>query len=787
MQYVGKLVTTMSEFYRDLNPSTLTGAMDVLVVEDEVSGERRCTPFHVRIGKLQLMRPQDKRVEVSVNGKVQGWLEMKVGEAGEAFFIVPRPEVNGEGNDDDTSSTGGRTLSGDESDMSTSPLPPAALSPEHPKRSEFTLSPTKPGSSGSQSNPPILHQPSSSTADARATFGSEVGSGSGALSDSEIDYARPSLPSLARHDTIAYALKHGKWLDVLEWVSDASRVIRSIREIGGHCGSIKLGDTLDVLFYRCQEPLPVHRESDYPQVIDQMVESERLVPIGYSEFISDPLGLASEPLLSRVVARVGQVWWFGGREAVLLGLGIRLFGRLPEEDELQDIFPRPTPLIVSAPPLPVLDKERDQPSSASKAVSGWRHWWYRSNPPNQAQQGTDTQAQPATSADVQTPTSTSTQTPSQGTPTGGQVTTITTQPVAPATNARQAAAGRKFIKTLRLTSEQLQNLPLEHGSNTITFSFATGRSCAARVFLWPRRSRIVISDIDGTITRSDALGHILTLVGRDWTHSGVAGLYDRIKRNGYKLMYLSARAIGQAGSTREYLKGVEQDQCRLPDGPVIMSPDRLLAALRREVLIGNPEEFKIACLKDIQLLFQSSLPGDTEGLTMESPFYSGFGNRFTDAQSYHAVGIPPHRIFTVDPTGEVRVEHGLGYTSTYKRLYDLVDMFFPPLQPEIAGTAEATTVEEELPQGQEDYNEYNYWRRPTDISDDLQALLPAPSSTAILAGDAVLIIEPPDVSVTGATSQTAMTSTTATSESDSESSSYAGDRTGDQKADYPFL
>lgn len=46
--------------------------------------------------------------------------------------------------------------------------------------------------------------------------------------------------------------------------------------------------------------------------------------------------------------------------------------------------------------------------------------------------------------------------------------------------------------------------------------------------------------------RSDVLGHIFPLVGKDWAQSGVAQLFTKIKNNGYKLLYLSARAIGQA-------------------------------------------------------------------------------------------------------------------------------------------------------------------------------------------------------------------------------------------------
>ena len=54
-----------------------------------------------------------------------------------------------------------------------------------------------------------------------------------------------------------------------------------------------------------------------------------------------------------------------------------------------------------------------------------------------------------------------------------------------------------------------------------------------------------MSDIDGTITRSDTLGHVLPALGRDWTHSGIAHLYSNIARNGYNILYVTSRAIGQ--------------------------------------------------------------------------------------------------------------------------------------------------------------------------------------------------------------------------------------------------
>jgi hypothetical protein len=75
------------------------------------------------------------------------------------------------------------------------------------------------------------------------------------------------------------------------------------------------------------------------------------------------------------------------------------------------------------------------------------------------------------------------------------------------------------------------------------------------------------------------------MIGRDWTHLGVAKLYTDIFRNGYKIMYLTSRAIGQADSTRDYLKGINQNNYQLPEGPVIMSPDRLLTSLHRCVAL----------------------------------------------------------------------------------------------------------------------------------------------------------------------------------------------------------
>jgi phosphatidate phosphatase LPIN len=83
------------------------------------------------------------------------------------------------------------------------------------------------------------------------------------------------------------------------------------------------------------------------------------------------------------------------------------------------------------------------------------------------------------------------------------------------------------------------------------------------------------------------------MLGRDWSHSGIAELYTNITKNNYKLLYLTSRPIGQAGVTRGYINTLKQGEKSLPKGPIFMSPNRLLTSLHQEVVLRRPDEFKI--------------------------------------------------------------------------------------------------------------------------------------------------------------------------------------------------
>lgn len=126
-------------------------------------------------------------------------------------------------------------------------------------------------------------------------------------------------------------------------------------------------------------------------------------------------------------------------------------------------------------------------------------------------------------------------------------------------NLSTNSMNEKYRKTLRLTSEQIQSLNLKPGMNELEFSVTTayqGTSrCKCYVFRWKFNDKVIISDIDGTITKSDVLGHILPMVGKDWAQLGVAELFTKIEQNGYKLLYLSARAIGQSRVSSRVVSG----------------------------------------------------------------------------------------------------------------------------------------------------------------------------------------------------------------------------------------
>ncbi|CAI9173621.1 unnamed protein product [Rangifer tarandus platyrhynchus] len=233
-----------------------------------------------------------------------------------------------------------------------------------------------------------------------------------------------------------------------------------------------------------------------------------------------------------------------------------------------------------------------------------------------------------------------------------------------------------YKKSLHLSSDQIAKLNLQDGPNDVVFSITTQYQgtcrCAGTIYLWNWNDKVIVSDTDGTITKSDALGQILPQLGKDWPHQGVAKLYRSINKNGHKFLYCSAHAIGMADMTRGHLHWVNDKGTILPCGPLMLSPSSLFSAFHREVIEKKPEKFKIECLTDIKNLFAPA----------QQPFYAALGNRPNDVYAYRQVGVPDCRIFTVNPKGELIQERTKGNKSLFHRLSELVEHVFPLLNKE---------------------------------------------------------------------------------------------------------
>jgi phosphatidate phosphatase LPIN len=191
---------------------------------------------------------------------------------------------------------------------------------------------------------------------------------------------------------------------------------------------------------------------------------------------------------------------------------------------------------------------------------------------------------------------------------------------------------------------------LRDGANAVTFTVSSllqgPRTVSAVLYLWQSRVRVAVSDVDGTVTSSDILGHFLPPMGRDWTHPGLVHLYARIAAAGLKLLYLTSRPIGEAAVTRQLLARIRQDGVALPEGPILMCPDFVLAAISREIK-HLPQEFKIPVLRDTLRLFEP-----------HNPFAFGLGNRISDVLSYREIGLSDRQMILFDTAHRVSAPDG---------------------------------------------------------------------------------------------------------------------------------
>jgi phosphatidate phosphatase LPIN len=212
---------------------------------------------------------------------------------------------------------------------------------------------------------------------------------------------------------------------------------------------------------------------------------------------------------------------------------------------------------------------------------------------------------------------------------------------------------------------EIKHLIHKMDKNQLKIEFSDGViSCIGNLFYFKYSDKVIISDIDGTVTKSDMRGHLYSSMHKDYTHQGCAKLFNHLVDSGYKFIYLTARPVSMVKETKRYIESINQHGYTMPKFPIITSPNKSSHAFIREVLIKEPHTFKINILTSISGLFEGYLAG-------------GFGNRETDDISYKSVGIASKNIFRINSSSViVNVETNKQY-KTYDELLIDIDEYFP--------------------------------------------------------------------------------------------------------------
>ncbi|KAF3832452.1 hypothetical protein F7725_026117 [Dissostichus mawsoni] len=822
MNYVGQLAgqvfVQVKELYRGLNPATLSGCIDVIVVR-QPDGTLKCSPFHVRFGKMGVLRSSEKLVDIEINGEPVS-LHMKLGENGEAFFvketentmeIVPSylatspivstgaelmesqlgrgtfrhhggrgggrhdqrqvEEEGGEESDEEFSEdqdmftidlSSDEEREGDSSHgiktvetlsipsacglsiscpQQTSHFPPhPAFLTDHQKQHPLPVVSIPPGESAAHSEDKDTEE-SKSGARAGLTMTTvdrpgvgeveNVGQSCAEIEGLSASSVSPRIlidhleeggagespirstdsPSKRKEKRSQHLGADGIYLDDITELQPEVAALYFPKSDGGS-SSMRGDSELMMMGVRSANQSP-HSEGssgmgssgmgssgmdsgvdslsdhigDLPHVSislcggltdnreitrDQFQERA----ISYKQFSENP-SLIDDPNL---VVKIGNKYYNWNTAAPVM-LAMQVYQK----------------------PLPQVSVENIMKEKMPKKGGRWWFSWRSRNSDSKSVRISDGWGGDSGESSLTMPSMNSRKDESSSSDEDNRSSNQASGSCQP--EPLMSPGSVFYKKTLRLNSEQLASLQLKEGANEVVFSVTTQYQgtcrCHGTIYLWSWDDKIVISDIDGTITRSDTLGHILPTLGKDWTHQGIARFYHKVSQNGYKFMFCSARAIGMADMTRGYLHWVNERGTMLPMGPVLLSPSSLFSALHREVIEKKPEKFKIECLSDIKQLFYPN----TE------PFYAAFGNRATDVYSYKEVGVPLNRIFTVNPKGELIQEHAKTNISSYVRLCEMVDHDFPLLAPnEGADLPRSDTFDQcywnkELPEGTDKQDE----------------------------------------------------------------------------------
>lgn len=216
------------------------------------------------------------------------------------------------------------------------------------------------------------------------------------------------------------------------------------------------------------------------------------------------------------------------------------------------------------------------------------------------------------------------------------------------------------LRNLNLTQVQIR---FEH----VIPNLALVSCIYCNLYIWNAFDDIIVSDIDGTITRSDVKGHLNTTVlqkagfqPKNYAHKGVCSLFSSLQAKlQARFLFLTARPLNLVIETRDFLQLlVQNEDKKLPVGPCITDDSSYAESIQKEVG-GKSDEFKtdyLVKLKELVLYsrLQTKSSSNQEQRIYNHVFLGGFGNKETDGLAYERAGIHPLLTFIINSDSKVK-------------------------------------------------------------------------------------------------------------------------------------
>lgn len=181
----------------------------------------------------------------------------------------------------------------------------------------------------------------------------------------------------------------------------------------------------------------------------------------------------------------------------------------------------------------------------------------------------------------------------------------------------------------------------------------------ANLYRYHASAKLLVCDIDGTITRSNLRGLWDTLWTEQYAymHPGVCWFLNQITASSSKIsiLYLTSRPMSLSTGTRKFLQGVQQEGITLPSGPLICNVKKELGSILVSELVTKDMHLAKQSLLMNQVVqpFVEAATNNNANAILPQPLWIGLGNAATDTMAYHLAGIERERIYQIDRRGVV--------------------------------------------------------------------------------------------------------------------------------------